>query len=64
MAERVCQNDSSHTQQQELPALTDTSVWTAGEYKAPSCEADGYQKYTSEYGEITEALSLIHIYHC
>ena len=54
--ERICQNDSSHKDQKELPVLTDTTVWTKGEYKAPTCETDGYQKYTSDYGEITETI--------
>ena len=58
-AERICQNDNSHKEQKELPVLTDTSVWTQGEYKAPTCEADGYQKYTSEYGEVTETISAL-----
>ncbi len=56
MAERVCKNDSSHKEQKELPVLTDTSVWTKGDYQAPTCDADGYQKYTSEYGEVTETI--------
>ena len=58
-AERVCQNDGSHKDTKELPVLTDTSVWTKGEYQAPTCEADGYQKYTSEYGEVTETISAL-----
>ncbi len=55
-AERVCKNDSSHKEQKDLPVLTDTATWTKGEYQAPTCEADGYQKYTSQYGEVTETI--------
>ena len=55
-AERVCQNDSSHKDQKELPALTDTSVWTKGERVEPTCTVDGSQSYTSEYGTVTETL--------
>ena len=56
-AERVCQNDSNHTDSTSIPALSDTDTWTKGEYKAPTCEDAGSQVYTSSYGTVTETIA-------
>ena len=52
-AVRVCQNDETHKEIKELPILTNTDVWTAGERKAPTETETGSQQYTSEYGTVT-----------
>ena len=56
-AERICGNDSSHKDIKELPALTDSAVWTKGARVEPTCENTGSQEYTSAYGTVTETLS-------
>ncbi|MBO4998224.1 MAG: Ig-like domain-containing protein [Lachnospira sp.] len=52
-AVRVCQNDETHKEIKELPILTNTDVWTAGERKAPTGTETGSQQYTSEFGTVT-----------
>ena len=52
-AVRVCGNDRSHKEIKELPVLTDTDVWTAGERKEPTETETGSQQYTSEFGTVT-----------
>ena len=60
-AERICTKDSKHKETKELPVLTDTTVWMAGDRVEPTEEKDGSQKYTSVYGEVTVILSrLLH----
>ncbi len=62
-AVRVCQNEESHKEIKELPNLTDTDVWTAGERKEPTDTESGSQQYTSKYGIVTviiPALSHMH----
>ena len=49
----VCNNDNSHGKTKMLPALTDTTVWTAGNKVEPTENTDGSQAYTSEYGTVT-----------
>ena len=56
-AERICGNDSTHKDIKELPALTDSTVWTKGARVEPTCENTGSQEYTSDYGTVTETLS-------
>ena len=56
-AERICGNDSTHKDIKELPALTDSTVWTQGARIEPTCENTGSQEYTSDYGTVTETLS-------
>ena len=56
-AERICGNDSTHKDIKELPALTDSTVWTKGVRIEPTCENTGSQEYTSIYGTVTETLS-------
>ena len=56
-AERICGNDSTHKDIKELPALTDSTVWTKGARIEPTCENTGSQEYTSIYGTVTETLS-------
>jgi uncharacterized repeat protein (TIGR02543 family) len=55
-AERICKNDSSHKDTAELPNLSDETVWTKGEYTAPTAAADGSQEYISEYGSVTAVI--------
>lgn len=55
-AERSCGNDSSHKDIKELPALTDSTVWTKGAYVAPTNDKNGSQEYTSIYGAVIEAI--------
>jgi ribosomal protein S19 len=55
-AQRVCANNTAHKETKELPALTDTTVWTAGTKVDPECTVAGSQKYDSEYGSVTIAL--------
>ena len=52
-ARRVCNDDSNHVEYKTLPKLTDTSVWTKGEYNAPNCTTEGRQIYNSIYGDVT-----------
>ncbi len=60
-AERVCTENDGHKETKELPVLTDTTVWMAGDRVEPTEEKDGSQKYTSVYGEVTVILSrLLH----
>lgn len=51
-AERVCKTNANHKDSVDLPILTDTTVWTYEETKAPTQDTDGEGKYTSVYGEI------------
>lgn len=51
-ARRVCKTNANHTESAFLPVLTDTTVWTYEEIKAPTQDTDGEGKYTSAYGEI------------
>ncbi len=57
-AERVCAKNSEHKETQELPALSDTSVWTKDNSKhvEPTEEQTGKDVYTSEYGEVEVTL--------
>lgn len=55
-AERVCKINPNHTENVDLPALTDTTFWTAGDYTAPTETTDGSQVYTSIYGDVTLVL--------
>lgn len=52
-AVRVCQNDVTHKDIKELPVLTDTDVWTPGEWKEPTETKVASQQYTSEFGTVT-----------
>ena len=52
-AERVCERNNEHKETFTLPILTDTEVWTAGEYTAPTEYTEGSQEYTSDYGTVT-----------
>ena len=56
-AERKCDNDPDHVDSKDIPALTDTNVWTAGSRVEPSCENEGSQEYNSVYGTVTETLN-------
>lgn len=51
-AERICKTNAAHTESADLPVLTDTTVWTYEETKAPTQDTDGEGKYTSVYGEV------------
>ncbi len=57
-AERVCTKNSEHKETQELPALSDTSVWTKDNSKhvEPTEEKTGKDVYISEYGEVEVTL--------
>ncbi len=57
-AERSCTKDSEHKDIIELPALSDTTVWTKDDIKHvdPTEESTGKDVYTSEYGEVTVTL--------
>jgi len=57
-AERVCAKNSEHKETQELPALSDTSIWTKDNSKhiEPTEEQTGKDVYTSEYGEVEVTL--------
>ena len=57
LAERVCEDDSSHTETAVLPVLTDDSVWTLGTRVESTCESTGSQEYTSIYGKVVETIS-------
>ena len=66
-AERTCDCGEKDTKS-DVPALTDTAVWTKDEeqHVEPTEEAKGKDVYTSEYGEVTITLdklphSLTHI---
>ena len=52
-AKRVCANDNSHTEEVNVPALTDTTVWTIKENVKATCEENGHTIYTSTYGDVT-----------
>ncbi len=52
IATRVCLNDDTHKENYTLPVLSDTTVWTAGDYAAPTENRDGWQEYISEYGTV------------
>jgi len=55
-AQRICNNDSTHIDTKELPMVTDETVWTVGEYVAPTCDTNGSQTYISEYGVVIETI--------
>lgn len=57
-AERVCENDSTHKETKELPALNDTHVWTKDDSRhiEPTEEQMGKDVYISEYGEVEVTL--------
>ncbi|MDY3972369.1 MAG: DUF6273 domain-containing protein [Clostridia bacterium] len=55
-AQRICTIDSSHKDTADLPALTNTTVWTPGARVEPTEDTDGSQVYTSEYGNVTIVL--------
>ena len=56
-AKRACTYNDSDYQTVTVPSLSDTNVWTEGEYTAPTCDDDGSQEYTSEeYGTVTETV--------
>lgn len=55
-AVRGCLNDTTHKENHTLPVLSDTTVWAAGDFGAPTENRDGWQEYTSEYGTVTVVL--------
>ncbi len=55
-AQRTCTIDSSHKDTADLPALTNTTVWTPGAKTEPTDTTDGSQTYTSIYGNVTIVL--------
>lgn len=57
-AKRVCTDTDKHEDEIEIPALSDTTVWTEnkGEYVPPTHTTAGKQVYTSEYGNVTVTL--------
>ncbi|MDE7194028.1 MAG: hypothetical protein K2O14_08670, partial [Oscillospiraceae bacterium] len=57
-AERECSCGETQIKT-DVPALTDTSVWTKDDTKhvEPTEETDGRDVYTSEYGEVTVVLT-------
>lgn len=40
------------TEEKEVPCLSDTSVWKKSSYKAATTTKEGWQRYTSEYGDV------------
>ena len=53
LAERICANDETHVDRVNVPALSDTSVWSVKSSSEPSCTDKGVTVYTSVYGEVT-----------
>ena len=55
VAKRTCKRNSNHVEtKDDVPNLSDTNVWTAGEKHEPTEEGDGSQVFTStEYGTVT-----------
>ena len=51
-AKRVCKNDANHSEEVEVPALSNTSTWSIKEDVKPTCENDGHTTYTSTYGDV------------
>ena len=53
-AERVCSRDKEHKETKELPALSDTTVWTKDDkqHVEPTDGETGKDVYVSEYGEV------------
>lgn len=54
-AERTCSADT-YKEEVNLPALTDTTVWTVKSEKPATHFADGEKVYTSDYGDVTVVL--------
>ena len=52
IAVRSWTDDPSHTEDVQLPVLSNTDVWTKSTGKAVTCEADGEDVYTSTYGTV------------
>ena len=52
-AKRVCKNDATHSEEVEVPALSNTSTWSIKEDVKPTCENNGHTTYTSTYGDVT-----------
>ena len=52
-AERVCAHDSTHVDRANVPALSDTSVWSVKSSTDPDCTNKGETVYTSVYGDVT-----------
>lgn len=57
-AKRVCKRDHTHTEiKNDVPKLSDTTVWTEGKRVEPTEYTDGSQEYIStEYGTVTVVL--------
>jgi ubiquitin len=57
-AKRVCKHDNAHvTIKNDVPTLSDTTVWTEGKRVEPTEYNDGSQEYNStEYGTVTITL--------
>ncbi len=53
-ATRKCESDDA-TEEVEIPALSDASVWTKTTVKEPTHTEDGTDKYTSIYGTVEVA---------
>ena len=51
-AKRVCKNDATHSEEVEVPALSNTSTWSIKEEVKPTCENNGHTTYTSTYGDV------------
>ncbi len=60
-AKRVCKHDNAHvTIKNDVPKLSDTTVWTEGKRVEPTEYNDGSQEYNStEYGTVTITLPAI-----
>lgn len=53
VATRHWTDDPTHVETENLPKLTDTSVWSISESVEETNYEDGYTTYTSEYGNVT-----------
>ncbi len=53
IASKVCENDSEHIEEIEVPAVSDSAIWSIKSEVKPTIEDAGSKIYTSIYGDVT-----------
>ena len=55
-AKKVCANDATHVLEENIPALSNTEVWSVKSTTPATCTEAGSKTYTSVYGDVTVTL--------
>ena len=55
-AKKVCANDATHVVEENIPALSNTEVWSVKASTPATCTDAGSKTYTSVYGDVTVTL--------